>query len=282
MEISNIFKNYFSSIASKAKLNISFSHKHYSHFLKNRSNISFFVSRTDKTEIENVISSLDSNKSIGPNSIPTKILKLLKNDISSQLSEIFNISFSSGILPLILKAAKNPIHKNNSKLDFSNYDPISLLSNIEKILERLMYNRMYKFFFDNIIYPVQFGLDKNIQQFMHSLVLQRTEKNLDKKNIGFGIFVDVQKAFDTVERDVLLSKLEHYGIHGLANEWFKYYLSNRKQYVSINGYDSNLADVKFGVPQGSVLGLLLFLVYINDLNQALKFILVNLLIDLTT
>ena len=69
---------------------------------------------------------------------------------------------------------------------------------------------------------------------------------------------------------------------GLANEWFKSYLSNRKQYVSINGYDSNLADVKFGVPQGSVLGLLLFLVYINDLNQALKFILVNLLIDLTT
>ena len=157
MEISNIFNNYFSSIASKTKLNISFSHKHFSDFLKNRSNISFFVSPTDKTEIENVISSLDSNKSVGPNSIPTKILKLLKNDISSQLSEIFNISFSSVVFPSILNTAKViPVHEKHSKLDFSNYCPISLLSNLEKFLERLMYNRMY-----NLV------LDKNIQQFMH-------------------------------------------------------------------------------------------------------------------
>ena len=106
MEISNIFNNYFSSIASKTKLNVSFSHKHFSDFLKNRSSISFFISPSDKTEIENVISSLDSNKSVGPNSIPTKILRLIKNDISSQLSEIFNISFSSGVFPSILKIAK--------------------------------------------------------------------------------------------------------------------------------------------------------------------------------
>ena len=145
MEISNIFNNYFSSIASKTKLNISFSHKHFSDFLKNRSNISFFVSPTDKTEIENVISSLDSNKSVGPNSIPAKILKLLKNDFSSQLSEIFNISFSSGVFPSILKTVKviPPVHMKDSKLDFSNYRPISLLI-LKKF--RLMYNRMYKFF----------------------------------------------------------------------------------------------------------------------------------------
>ena len=138
------------------KLNILFSHKHYSDFLKNRSNI---VSPTDKTDIENVISSLDSNKSVGPNSIPTKILKLLKNDISSQLSEIFNISFSSGVFPSILKTAKViPVYKKDSRLDFSNYRPISLLSNIEKFLDRLIYNRMYKFFSDNnLIYSSQFG-----------------------------------------------------------------------------------------------------------------------------
>ena len=132
--ISNIFNNYFSSIANNAKHNISFSHKHFSDFLKNRSNISFFVSPTDQKEIENVISSLDSNKSVGPNSIPTKVLKLLKNETSSQLTEIFNISFSSGIFPSILKIAKViPVHKKDSKLDFSNYRPISLLSNFRKV-----------------------------------------------------------------------------------------------------------------------------------------------------
>ena len=256
------------------KLNISFSHKHFPDFLKNISNISFFVSPTDKTEIENDISSLDSNKSVGPNSIPTKIMKLSKNYISSQLSEIFNISFSSGVSLSILKTAKViPVHKKDSKLDFSNYCPVSLLSNIENILERLMYNRIYKFFSDNnLIYSLQFGIRQKFST-VHALIslTENIRKNLDEGNIGCGIFVDLQKAFDTVEHDILLSKLEHYPICGLANEWFKSYLSNSKQYVSINGYDSNLADVKFGIPRGSVIGPLLFLIYINDLNQALKF-----------
>ena len=108
---------------------------------------------------------------------------------------------------------------------------------------------------------------------VHALIslTENIRKNPDKGNIGCSIFVNLQKAFDIVEHVILSSKLEHYGISGLANEWFRSYFSNKKQYVSINGYDSNLADVKFGLTQGSVLGLLLFLVYINDLNQALKF-----------
>ena len=199
---------------------------------------------------------------------------MLKNDISSQLSEIFNISFSSGMFPSILKAAKViPVHKKDSNLDFSNYHPISLLSNIEKILERLMYNRIYKFFSDNnLIYSLQCGFRQKYST-VHALIslTENIRKNLDEGNIGSGIFVDLQKAFDTVEHDILLSKLEHYGMCGLANEWFKSYLSNRNQYVSINGYDFNLADVKFGVPQGLVLGPLSFLIYLNDLNQALKY-----------
>ena len=126
-----------------------------------------------------------------------------------------------------------------------------------------MYNRIYKFFSDNNLISIQFGFRQKYST-VHALIslTENIRKNLDEGNIGCGIFVDLQKAFDTVEHDILLSKLEHYGIRGLANEWFKSYLSNRKQYVSINGYDSNLVDVKFGVPQGSVGSPLLFLVYI--------------------
>ena len=104
---------------------------------------------------------------------------------------------------------------------------------------------------------------------------------VDEGNIGCDIFVDLQKAFDTVEHDILSSKPEHYDVRDLANEWFKSYLSNRKQYVSINGYDSNLSDIRFVVPQGSVLGPLLFLFYINDLNQDLKFCKVHHFADYT-
>ena len=135
VQISNIFNNYFATTAEKTKENINPSNKHFSDFLKNRTQNSFFLSPTNKSEIQN-ISSLDSNKSVGPNSIPAKILKLLKNAISSQLADIFNVSFSTGVFPTILKIAKIVlVYKKDSKLDFSIYRPISLLSNIEKILE---------------------------------------------------------------------------------------------------------------------------------------------------
>ena len=110
----------------------------------------FFLSCTDKYEIINIISSLDRNKATGPNNIPTKILKLLINDISTQLSDIFNVSFSTGVFPSILKIAKVvPIHKKESKLVYPNYRPIALLSNLKKILEKLMYSRIFKLFNDN-------------------------------------------------------------------------------------------------------------------------------------
>ena len=131
--------------------------------MENNSSNSFLLSPTNKNKISSILSCLNPNKSVGPNSIPTKILKLLKDEISSHLSDIYNISFSMGIFPSVLKTAKViPVHKKDSKLDCNNYRPISLLPNIEKILEKLVYNRITKFLNNNnLIYPLQFGFRHN-------------------------------------------------------------------------------------------------------------------------
>ena len=190
------------------------------------------------------------------------------------MADLFNLSFTTGVFPSVLKTAKVvPVFKKDSKLDYSNYHPISLLSNIEKILEKLMYKRLYTFLNkNNVIYNLQFGFRQQYST-SHALIniTENIRKALDDGNISCGVFVDLQKAFDTVDHQILLAKLNHYGIRGVSNDWFKSYLSNRSQYVSINGYNSGLAAINCGVPQGSVLGPLLFLLYINDLNQAIKF-----------
>ena len=130
-----------------------------------------------------------------------------------------------------------------------------------------MYKRLYTFLNNNIIYNLRFGFRQQYST-SHALIniTEIIRKALDDGNIGCRVFVDLQKAFDTVDHQILLAKLSHYGVHGVSNDWFKSYLSNRSQYVSINGYDSGLAAINCGVPQGSVLARLLFLLHINNLN----------------
>ena len=210
------------------------------------------------------MSSLNSNKASGSNSIPYRILFLLKNEILKQLADLFNLSFMTGVFLSVLKTAEVvPVFKKDSKLNYSNYHPISLLSNIEKKLEKLMYKRLYTFLdYNNIIYDLQLGF---IQQYStsHALIniTENIRKALDDGNIDCRVFTDLKKAFDTVDHQILLAKLSHYGICGVSNDWFKSDLSNHDQYVSINGYESGLAAINCGVPQGSVLGPLLFLLY---------------------
>ena len=178
----------------------------------------------------------------------------------------------SGVFPSVLKTAKVvPVFKKDSKLDYNNYCPISLLSNIEKILEKPMYKRFYTFLNNNnFIYNLQFRQQHSTSHALINLT-ENIRKAFDDGIISCGIFVDLQKAFNTVDYQILFAKLNHYGIREILNDWFKSYLSNRNQYVSNNGFDSGLNTINCGLPQGSVLRPLLFLLYINDLNQVIKF-----------
>ena len=162
--IANTFNNYFASIAENTKKSIKYSHKCFSVYLSNESSSTIFLQPTDKDEIANIISSLNSDKASGPDSIPYKILFLLKNEISKQLADLFNLSFMTGVFPSVLKTAKVvPVFKKDSKLNYSNYHPISWLSNIEKILQKLMFKRLYTFLdYNNIIYDLQLDSDNNI------------------------------------------------------------------------------------------------------------------------
>ena len=273
-KVANHFNDFFSTIADKVRSEIPQSHRHFSNFLRNRNRSSIFLSPTTPEEVMKVISSFSCNKSSGPNSIPVRVLKILKNDISHPISFLINRSFETGIFPSILKVSNViPIFKNNgSPLEVSNYRPISLLSNIEKIFEKMMYSRIIDFLNQhNQIYTRQFGFRKS-HSTVHALIniAEHIRQKLDQGEFACGVFVDLQKAFDTVDHETLLAKLSYYGIRGIPNKWFRSYLSGRSQFVTVSGLKSEIKLMLHGVPQGSVLGPLLFLLYINDLHFSIR------------
>ena len=241
-------------------------------FLKERNQFNFLVTFISNEDVFDIIKNLD-NKAIGPYGLPVDLLKMIPDLIIFPLCQIINLSFTSGKFPDVLKIAKVvPIFKSGSPVDVNNYRPISLLSIFDKIIEKLMYKQLYEFLTNNnILHTNQFGFRKNMSTSLALIqITERIREAIDKKKIGCGIFIDLSKAFDTVNHKILLKKLEHYGIRGTPLRWFESYLSNRKQYVFLNGESSSLESLTCGVPQGSVLGPLLFLIYINDLPNISK------------
>ena len=272
--IAEDFNGYFASIAEKLQQNIFSENTDFSKYLSRPLDYNFLFKSADPSEIIFIIDSIETSKATGPYSIPTEILKLVKNNICLPLKEIINMSFATGVYPELLKTAKViPIFKNKGdQLMVENYRPISLLSNINKIFEKLVYSRVFSFLnLHNCIYEFQYGFRAN-HSTNHALasLTEMIREALDNSYFACGIFIDLQKAFDTVDHVILLEKLDHCGIRGLANSWFKSYLTNRKQFVTINGLNSSNKLMHYGVPHGSILGPLLFLIYINDLHKAIK------------
>ena len=273
LEIPNILNKHFASVGPQLASKIPRSPIHFSQYLAKDSSpsSSFAFNLVLPCEVEAEINSLPPNKALGLYSCPVRILKDACQPLSKPLAILLNKSVQSGIYPSKLKHAKIiPVFKNEDESDPNNYRPISLLSVFNRIFEKLMYKRL-KSFIDkyDILSKSQYGFRENCST-QHALIdiVNKIQLNFDKKLYSCGIFIDLKKAFDTVDHDILLYKLEHYGIRGIANSWFCSYLKNRRQTAQVGPYISKTEVSSCGVPQGSVLGPLLFLLYINDISYS--------------
>ena len=267
--IPNILNKHFSNVGNILASKLPPAERPFIDYLRNSSSpeLSFFFRPVTPSEIQFQILSIPNSKSHGLYSCPTQLLKYSSEVISPVLSDILNTSVSLGAYPPKLKISKIiPIFKADDETDTSNYRPISLLSNFNRIFEKIMYDRMRDFIEKHsLLYSSQYGF-RQAHSTQHAILdmVETIQTNMDKKLFSCGVFIDLKKAFDTVNHTILLDKLNYYGFRGIVNQWFSSYLSNRTQTTEIGSHISSKLNINCGVPQGSVLGPLLFLLYINE------------------
>ena len=279
-DIANQFNSFFVNVGPDLASEINSNNKlPYTNYLRRNVNEIFRFQVQTQDEIMKILTSLRTKDSSGFDGISTKFLKFLAPSLISPLTLIINQSLVTGIFPTKLKIAKvAPLHKKGHSYLMTNYRPVSLLSAISKLFEKVVYNQLYTHFQTyKLFYFSQYGFRKRHSTEYAALeLIDKVLRNIDDKNATFAIYMDLSKAFDTLNHRILINKLSHYGIHGNELAWFSSYLCDRIQYVEIESHQSHMLYLQTGVPQGSILGPLLFLIYMNDapnISPLLEFIL---------
>jgi hypothetical protein len=274
-QIADDFNKFFANIGKETSENIRPAQRQFSNYLDGDNLDSFAFVPVTPGEILDISSKIKTKNSLDCNNISTKLMKLSidQTEIAVPLTHIVNLSLSTGKVPLNMKIAKViPIFKSGDRSLFKNYRPISILPVFSKILEKIVANKLIKFLnTSDQLYEHQYGFRQGhstIHPVIHLMNQIALDNDKPTKSITMTVFLDLSKAFDTICHKILIKKMEKMGIRGITKLWFESYLSDRRQFMNIDNVNSPLELIQFGVPQGSILGPILFLLYINDIHKS--------------
>ena len=269
-EIAQNFNQFFVNIGPALASKIKYvNDNEFKKYLFNPIQRQFTFQIVNENDIANVFRELTSKSSTDINGLSIKMLKLVSTKLCFPLCVIVNQSLNTGIFPQSLKIAKViPVFKKDDNTNLTNYRPISLLPVLSKIFEKIVHTQLSAYFVEHkLLFKSQHGFRKNHSTETATLeFIDKLLKHLDKNTTPLSIFLDLSKAFDTLDHNILLEKLSFYGVRNSSLTWFKSYLADRYQCVDYLNHISSQLPIKTGVPQGSILGPLLFIIYMNDIS----------------